>query len=1060
MQRYSFMRALTFFRARLYKSLTFNRLFFKPNIIIMFRSVLATILALGIGLLSYAQSRQITGKVLGPDNNGVPSATVKVKGGSAATSTNADGAFTLSVPSGGVTLEVSSVGFAAKEVSVGAGQNTVVINLSSDAAQLSDVVVTALGISKQSRRLGYAVTKVDGSVMTQARETNVANSLTGRVAGLKVSGTSSGPQGTVKMLLRGNPSINSSGTPLFVINGIPMDNTQRGSAGEWGGGDNGDGIGNINPDDIESMTVLKGQSASALYGSRASNGVILITTKSGKKNDFSVEYNMNYMVENALDFTDFQYEYGQGVGGRKPTSALEARNSARMSWGPKLDGTQVIQLDGKTYPYVAQKNNIANFYQAGGSLTNTVAVSKGGENGSFRFSFANLGSDAILRNSGLNRNTFTLNLDQNLTSKLNLKLYSQYIDQRNKNVPYLSDGPLNANNGLFLANNIDQSILNPGYDPITGREIQFSDDEYVSNPWFVVNQFVNNQNRKRMITAATLRYNVNDWLYAQARAGFDNINDRGLNVTPWGTAYSNGARGGLGSQSQSYLNEYNFDGLIGGSRKIASDLSVDVALGANLRVNKGEGVSINGGPFILPYIYNIGNTVNRGQGYNFSHSQVNSAYYTVDFAYKNFLTIGSTGRYDAYSTLPAGNNTIFVPSVNASFIFSDLLDINGLNFGKIRASWANTSNELATPYQTRVYYNTGNSYLGTPVGSFPTNLPSGLLKPFTTQEIEVGTDLRFLNNRLNIDVAWYTKKTENEVMSANYSIASGYTSGFVPNGSMRNTGLEVQIQGTLARTKDFSWVSTFNLTSVKNEVLKTDLAGNRINLGSNRATLGNAITAYVVGLPGPQIMAFDYRYDSKGQIVVDASGYPVRGNLVPMGSVLPTLYGGWNNEFTYKNLNFGFLVDYNFGNKVLSATSYYSMLRGLNKATLVGRETGLKVGVDANGNTNTVTADAQGYYRSLAQNVTKVHVQDGDFIKLRQLTLGYNLPASVVKSLKFVSSVNVALVGRNLWTIMKKTENIDPEATFGSNVRYYGIEGTSLPTTRSFGVNVNIKFKG
>jgi len=516
----------------------------------------------------------------------------------------------------------------------------------------------------------------------------------------------------------------------------------------------------------------------------------------------------------------------------------------------------------------------------------------------------------------------------------------------------------------------------------------------------------------------------------------------------------------LGSQSQSSLGEYNFDGLLGGSRKITSDLSVDVALGANLRVNRYEGVSISGSPFILPYIYAIGNTVNRGQSYGYSKSQVNSAYYTLDFAYKNFLTLGTTGRYDAYSTLPDGNNTIFVPSVNASFIFSELVKIDALNFGKIRASWANTSNELTSPYQTRVYYNTGNSYLGTPVGSFPTSLPSGLLKPFTTQEIEIGTDLRFLNSRLNFDIAWYTKKTTNEVMSAQYSIASGYTSGFVPNGSMRNTGLELQIQATIARTKNFSWVSTFNLTSVKNEVLKTDLNGNRINLGSNRATLGNAVTAYVVGLPGPQIMAYDYKYDSKGQIVVDASGYPVRGNLIPMGSVLPTLYGGWNNEFGYKNFNFGFLVDYNFGNKVLSATSYYSILRGLNKMTLTGRETGLKVGVDANGNTNNVSADAQGYYRSLAQNVTKVHVQEGDFIKLRQLTFGYNLPASAIKSLKFVSSVNIALVGRNLWTIMKKTENIDPEATFGSNVRYFGIEGTSLPTTRSIGLNVNIKFKG
>ena len=331
----------------------------------MLRSLLTAILVFGIGLLSYSQTRQITGKVLGPDNQGVVSASVKVKGSATGTSTNAEGVFSLTVPTGNVVLEISSVGYTAREFSVSAGQSNVLINISQDATQMTDIVVTAQGITKQSRKLGYSVTKVDGDLLTQARENNVGNSLSGRVAGLKVSSTSSGPQGTTKLLLRGNPSINSSGSPLFVINGVPMDNTQRGSSGEWGGGDNGDGIGNLNPDDIESMTVLKGQSASALYGSRASNGVILITTKTGKRNEFGVEYNMNYMMEDALDFTDYQYEYGQGVGGLKPTTAIGARNAARFSWGAKLDGSQVIQFDGKSYPYSAYRNNIENFYRQG-----------------------------------------------------------------------------------------------------------------------------------------------------------------------------------------------------------------------------------------------------------------------------------------------------------------------------------------------------------------------------------------------------------------------------------------------------------------------------------------------------------------------------------------------------------------------------------------------------------------------------------------------------------------------------------------------------------------------
>ena len=1006
-----------------------------------------------------AQTRQLSGTIRDSKSaTFIPSVTIKVMGKSIQTTSNVNGAFSLNVPTGDISLELTSVGYGAKTVSVGGSDNDLVIDMDPAAAQLEEVFVTALGITKQSRKIGYAITKVDGDQLNQARETNVANSLSGRVAGLKISGTNGGPGGTVKLLLRGNPSINNSGSPLFVINGVPMDNSQRGSSGEWGGADNGDGIGNINPDDIESMTVLKGQSASALYGARATNGVILITTKTGKKGDFSVDYNMNLMVDRAIDNTDFQYEYGQGVGGLKPTTAAGAQAAGRMSWGAKLDGSSVIQFDGNSYPYSAVKDNIKNFYRAGPSLTNTVALSKGGEFGSFRLSLSNLDNKSILRNSGIKRNTVSLNLDQKVTEKLSAKILVNYIDEQSKNRPQLSDGPLNANNGQFLATNIDQAILAPGYDPVTGFETQFSDDEYVSNPWFVVNQYVNNLSRKRLITSTSLRFDFTKWLYAQGRVGYDLLNDRSFSVTPWGTAYSQGRRGGLNGLGKSEITELNVDGLIGATHKITEDIGLDAAIGANLRKAKAEGESISGGPFIIPYLYSYNNVTNFGRGYSFTEKEIHSAYYTLDFSYKNFLTLGTTGRYDAYSTLPVDNNSIFVPSVSASFIFSELTNIKNLNYGKFRISYAKTSNELNDPYQTSVYYSLGNSFNGLPVGSFSTSLPSGLLKPFVTTEIELGTDLRFFNSRLNVDVAYFTKKSKNEIMPASFSIATGYTSGYVPTGSVENRGLEVQVSATPVKTKDFTWIATVNLTSVKNKVLQTDPNGNRLNLGSNRATLGNAITAYVKGLPGPQIMAYDYKKDSKGDIVVDGSGYPMRGELIPMGSILPTLYGGINNELNYKNLSFSFLIDYNYGNNILSATSYYSIFRGLNKLTLNGRD-GIKVGVTESGSANTVTADAQGYYRSLAQNVTSTHVLDGDFIKLRQVTLGYSIPSSIVNKLVVFRAIQVSFAARNLLILMKKSDNIDPESTFGSNIRYAGIEGTSLPSTRTYGVNLNFKFK-
>lgn len=1006
-----------------------------------------------------AQTRQISGSVKDKAGTGIPAVTIKVKGNPNQTVTDINGAFSLQVPTGKIQLVATSVGYGETTVDVAADQSDVAFTMAESGEQLGEVVVTALGISKEARKVGYSVSTVVGDQMNQARETNVANSLSGRVAGLKVSGTNGGPGGTVKLLLRGLPSMNNPGSPLFVINGVPMDNTQRGSSGEWGGSDNGDGIGNINPDDIETMTVLKGQAASALYGSRATNGVILITTKSGKRGDFSVDYNMNLMVDKAIDFTDFQYEYGQGVGGIKPATAAAAQASGRMSWGAKLDGSQVIQFDGNTYAYSAQKNNLKNFYRSGPSFTNTVAVSKGGESGSFRLSLSNLSNESIVRNSGLDRKTVNLNIDQNITSKLSVKIMANYIDEKSKNRPQLSDGPMNPNNGLFLATNIDQNILKPGYNPTTGYEIQFSDDEYVTNPWFVVNQYVNNVDRKRFITSTAARYQFTKWLYAQGRLGYDIIHDRLFKVEPWGTAYTTNRAGNLQDLQSWERYELNVDGLIGATHKITEDLSFDAAIGANLRKNQDERIKIGGGPFILPYQYSFNNVQNFNRDYDFNKSQVNSAYYTVDFTWKNFLTLGTTGRYDAYSTLPTNNNSVFVPSVSASLIFSELTNINNLDFGKLRASYAVTSNELTTPYETNVYYSLGNNFSGTPIGQFNTSLPSGLLKPFTVSEFEIGTELRMLGSRLNVDIAYFTKKTRDEIMRATFSIATGYTNGYIPNGQTQNRGLEVMVSGIPVKTKDFTWNTSLNVTTVNNKVLRTDAAGNNVNLGQNRATLGNAITAYVEGFSGPQILAYDYKRDSKGDMVVDASGYPLRGDsLIAWGSVLPKVYGGLNNEFTYKGLSLAFLIDFNYGNKILSATNYYATFRGLHKNTLEGRD-GITKGVTESGATNTVQADAQGYYRALAQNVTSIHVLDGDFIKLRQVQLSYTIPTEIISKSVLFRSAQISFVARNLWTIMRNSDNIDPESQFGSNINYYGIEGTSLPSTRTYGVNLNLKFK-
>ncbi|SHO60805.1 SusC/RagA family TonB-linked outer membrane protein [Algoriphagus zhangzhouensis] len=1002
--------------------------------------------------LTQAQTRVVKGVVTAsPDGLPMPGVTILDKSNQTGTTTNVDGEYSITVGPNSI-LVFSFIGYSSQEVTVG-NQSEININLEEDASELSEVVVTALGISKEKEKLGYSLTEVGSETMTKARETNVANSLAGRVAGLVVKGTNSGPGGTSKITLRGTPSINGTGSPLYVINGVPMDNTQRGSAGQWGGSDNGDGIGNLSPDDIETMTVLKGQAASALYGTRASNGVILITTKSGKKGgEWSASYNLNYMVENPVDFTDFQNQYGQGTGGQRPTTATDAQTTGRLAWG-ELMGGSVIGFDGNQYPYEPTSDTYLDFYRTGSNFTNTVSVSKGlGTDGSFRMSVSNLDSKSIVPNSGMDRLSLNLNVDQNITDKLNVTAMVNYIDQKSTNIPFLSDGPKNPNNFLFLAPNISQSIFAPGYNADTGAETVFSDDIYVTNPYFIVNQGINDLGRKRTISALSTKYSFTENIYAMVRIGNDVSNDDFYSIDPYGLAYSANLQGNLNSRGQSARSELNIDGIFGAKVDLTEGLVLDALIGGNIRKNKYERVSVGGSRFVLPYLYSPFNVEAFSRGYSYSQLEVHSGFYSLDFGIKEFLTLSTTGRYDVYSTLTSpvsDDNSIFSPSVSMAFLFDQFLNIPAMDFGKLRASYAVTSGDPGVAYSNQFYYSSANSFAGVPAGSSPTSLPNLFLKPFTTDEIEIGLDMNFFNNRLGLDMAYYTKTTHNEIMNASLSIASGFSSAVVATGSIQNKGLEVLLTGKPIQTADFTWTSSFNLTKVKNEVLSTDENNNPVNLGQNRATLGNAVTAYVVGEAGPQIRAYDYQYNADGSIVVDEAGLPVRGDLINMGTVLPTLYGGWNNEFNYKGVSFSFLIDYNYGNKVLSATEFYSTFRGLNQVTLEGRESGV---------TNSgVTASAEDYYKALAQNITSTSVVDGDFIKLRQMTLGYSLPASWFGNTPVIKGLDISFVARNLAILMRKAKNIDPEASFGSNINYTGIEGTSLPSTRSFGFNLNFK---
>lgn len=1000
----------------------------------------------------------VKGKVIDETGQPVIGASIKIKGAQGGATTDSNGMFSLSVPDNAV-LIVSYISYATQEVSV-AGKTTLNISLKSSANELTEVVVTALGITKDQKTLGYSVTKVGGETMTKARESNIANSLSGRVAGLSVGGTTGGPGASARLNIRGATSFTGSTSPLIVIDGVPIDNSQRGTgAGQYGGSDGGDGFSNINPDDVESMTVLKGSTASALYGARAANGVINITTKTGKKGKAQIEYSANVQFDKAVDNSDYQYEYGQGQHGIRPNNRNAAISDGLYSWGEKLDGASTIASDGNSYPYSAVTDNVSTFYRTAPSVTNSVSVAGGGEKGTYRLSAANLDAKSVLPNSGMVRKTFNFSTNQQLSDKLSVNLVANYIDQNDKNKAYLSDSPLNANYSVqFLPTNTNVGILAPGFDSVTGAEMTWNDNSYVTNPYFVTSQLVNNNARKRFIAAITTKYSFTSYLSLQARLGYDLTNDRSLSVTPTGTAYSNSGLGQLNGLSQATRTEMNTDALLNFNKDLLPDFNVNASVGANYRKSTYETTGSGGSSFIIPYLYTPSNLRTRTVNYDYTSLETPSIYYTADFSYKGLLTLSTTGRYDTFSTLPTDNNSIFTPSVSTSFVFSELTDWTALSFGKLRASYAKTSGEPAEAYLTQQYYTIGNSLNGTTTGSFSNVLPNASLKPYSLTEFEVGTELKFLNNRIGFDASFFTRKTEGEIVRAATSIASGFEYRFVNLGSTKNTGIELMVSGTPFKTDNFSWNSSFNFTNVKTEVLNIDGGVNApLNTGTYRP--GDAYIGIVQGYGVAQIMAYDYQYDANGNIVIGANGIPLRGDLKPQGSGLPKIYGGWNNDFQYKNWNLGFLIDYRFGNKILSATEFYSYSYGLNQATLPGRETGVVAdGVLADGSVNTINVDAQNYYTGLMTNVNKLAVLDGSFIKFRQATLGYTFKPNVLGKLPF-SAISVNLVARNLFTIMKHTDNIDPENTFSSQVALAGVEGGALPFTRTYGFNVNFKFK-
>ncbi len=1063
----------------------------------MRKPFILTLALLLCGASMWAQT--ITGRVT--DTGGEPLIGVNIleKGTQNGTISDIDGNYSLEISGYPAILVFSYTGYAPIEENV---EGRTVVNISlEEGLALDEVVVTALGISREKKALGYSVEEVDGSELTEARENNVIKQLSGKVAGVNVTNAATGPAGSSRVVIRGNSSLGGNNQPLYVVDGVPIDNSNLGSAGMWGGYDLGDGLSSINPDDIETISVLKGPSATALYGTRAQNGVILITTKKGTRRGLGVEVNSNFVWENPLDFyNDIQLDYGAGTEGQKPETAEEALETGRSSWGAPVDGSSVVQFDGSFAPYSPNETATRQVYGSGHTFTNTLALSGGSDVATFRLSASDLRNTGMFENTGYDRNTITARGTSNLgTDLITVDAKLSYINERANNRPALSDTPHNPGHLNELASTVNLDILKEK-DPITGEyPPMYSTSIYRVNPYFGVYNQYNGDTRDRLQGFALARLNFTDWISLQLRAGTDWYTFRRTQWDSENTPHL--SRPGRIFERESRVRENNYDFLINFNKSVGQDWNISANVGGNHLRQTSEDMNLNGQEFIIPGLYTVGNTAFPSNSYGYSEKVVNSLYGAAQIGWKNFLYLDLTARNDWSSTLPKENNSYFYPSASLSFVFSDAFDFssNFLSFGKLRLSAAQVGGDT-DPYALDLTYQVvGQPHLGNPQGQIVQGtIPLANLKPTNTESFEAGLDLRFFNGRVGLDVTYYNMSTKDQILSTTVSSTSGYGAVTVNAGEIQNKGVELLLTANPIRTAGgFNWDIAFNFARNQNKVVALDDEGKleALRLGESRQR--NTFVEARIGQPYGAIVGRPYLRNDAGQIVYNANGIPVAGDLEILGVGVPDWTGGLTNTFSYKGFTLSALLDMRFGAELHSMTNLTMYGTGKHINTLekgadhpdanhpsyddddarmgwarseqernaagVSEDEwdptgGVYVsGVNEDGEAFARFVDPQIYYGNLSSTISEEFIYSADFVMLRQATLSYTLPQSLVENTPF-QNVTLSLVGRNLFYLFKDVPNVDPEAAYNTGNGGQGLEYATIPTSRSFGLNLNLRF--
>ena len=1020
-----------------------------------------------VNALRSVEQAKVTVKGIVLDENGEPiiGASVVDASGKNGTVTDANGNFTLEAPKG-ITLKISYLGYT--PTTVAASGTTVRVVMEPSNNDLNEVVVTALGIKREKKALGYAMQEVKTEGLTENKNFSVANMLQGKVAGVQISQSGTGLGGSTRIVMRGLNSLSGNNQPLWVVDGMPISDNSSEQASQWGGFDYAGAASEINPEDIESISVLKGANAAALYGSRAQNGAIVITTKKGKLNQpLRLEYNGTLDITKVYSPYDYQNEYGQGTGGNFDINS-------KMSWGQKLDGTMVDNwrnvLYGDAnygkYALTPQKDYIKDFYKTGTNYTNTVTATAGGESLRGRFSFTDSRANDVVPNYSQNRQYFDLNTE--FTSKyLDIGAKINYMHEKSKNRP--SQGEYGVMIQLVkMPRGIRLSDLeNPrGTGQYYYNAVNWSgpSDNY-ANPYTLTDPANGNlMDRNRIIGQVNATLKFTDYLKLTGRVGVDWYNDQFKNFNtlpdPTNTASQY-------VKSNNTNKEFNAD-LILYFDKTFGDYSINANLGTAVTNSRSDALAGYSGLFATPNVITLANGLTQTVGESYAKKEIQSAFFSASFGYKNWAYLDVTGRNDWSSTLPETNRSYFYPSVSLSAILSEVLKLpSWVDFWKVRGSWAQVGNDT-NPYQLATYY-----YLWTSgdkndadgdklnpniVKEYMSNVKAlADLKPEKTNSAEVGTEAHFFGNRLSFDFTYYNTQTTNQILTIGLPGSSGYKSKHINAGKIKSHGVELMIGGTPIKTKDWQWDVNVNWGLNRTSCDYLDNEVSRYTLGSIR------IGSVVVNAGGGygDIVGKAYKRDAQGRKIVDSNGLPESESDKVIGNMLPKWTGSVGTQLRWRDLTFSALVDVRHGGQFISNTDNYACQQGTSARTLYGRKSGEQIvvdGVTEDGQVNTKGVNAETYWTSIAgsDGIAEEFLYSASYIKMREMSLGYILPAHWFANTP-IKYVKLSLVGRDLF-YFHKAAPVNPEGAFSRSDYAQAFELASMPPTRSFGFSLNVKF--